>query len=713
MRKHRFGLMLASLGRWTRTKLNMTDFTFAKGSSFPLGASFTPEGVNFAVYSFHAEAITLCLYDPKSPETEMGRFNLQRDDADIWSGLVIGLKPGALYGFRASGPWEKKNGLLFNSNKLLLDPYTKAVQGEPNWHPLMEGMTEEGTPEMQDNGTMALKSVVIDDTFNWEGDTPLYTPWEDVVVYEAHVQGLTKTNPAVPENLRGTYAGLAHDATTSYLRDLGVTAVQLLPVHTHLDDGFLIEKGLTNYWGYNTLSFFAPHAEYAAAKGSQAQIDEFKGMVKALHRAGIEVILDVVYNHTAEGNERGPFLNLRGLDNTSYYMPSIDKDGWHYMNYTGCGNTVNAASPAALRLIMDSLRYWAEVMHVDGFRFDLAATLGRNGPDFNQECAFFQAVAQDPVLCRLKFIAEPWDLGPNGYQVGGFPKPWRELNGRYRDTVRSFWCGYKDMTAEFAKRLCGSQDIFGPALRPPVASLNFVTSHDGFTLRDLWSYNRKHNEANGEGNRDGDDNNHSWNSGKEGPTQDPLIAAMRRRLTRSTLATMFLSLGVPFLLAGDERWRTQGGNNNGYCQDNEISWLDWSADPEAESMLNFTKSLTSFRRSQSIIRKHRYFSGEINPATGQPDISWLNFEGKELDHEEWHHPETRFFVAKMEANNGPLLILFNSSDSDTEFPLPEGSWKRVFDTALEPAFADPKDPAETGLHYVSLPRTVACLMRLA
>ncbi len=689
----------------------MTDLTSTKGSSFPLGASLTPAGVNFAVYSFHAVSVTLCLYDVTDPAHETQQFSMVRDDNDVWSCLVVGLGAGALYGFRASGPWEKKNGLFFNSNKLLLDPYAKAVQGVPNWHPLMQGMTPEGLLDTQDNGAAALKSVVISDAFDWEGDATLGTAWEDLIIYEAHVQGLTKTNPAVPQELRGTYAGLAHEATTGYLRDLGVTSVQLLPVHTHLDDGFLLEKGLTNYWGYNTMGFFAPHAEYAAAQGAQAQIDEFKGMVKALHRAGIEVILDVVYNHTAEGDERGPFLNLRGLDNPSYYMPSMDKDGWHYMNYTGCGNTVNPASPAALRLIMDSLRYWAEVMHVDGFRFDLAATLGRNGSDFNQECAFFQAVSQDPVLNRLKFIAEPWDLGPNGYQIGGFPKPWRELNGRYRDTVRSFWCGYKDMTAEFAKRLCGSQDIYGPASRPPVASLNFITSHDGFTLRDLWSYNQKHNEANGEGNRDGDDNNHSWNSGREGATKDPLIAAMRRRLTRSTLSTMFLSLGVPFLLAGDERWRTQGGNNNGYCQDNEISWLDWNSDPDTDSMLDFTRSLIRFRRSQSVIHKHRHFTGEINPTTGQPDISWFNFEGLPLDHEEWHHPETRFFVARMEANDGPLLILFNSSDSDITFPLPEGSWKRVMDTALEPAFADSGAPAESALHYVSLPRTVACLMR--
>jgi glycogen operon protein len=447
-----------------------------------------------------------------------------------------------------------------------------------------------------------------------------------------------------------------------------------------LDDGFLLGRGLTNFWGYNTIGFFAPHSEYAAAHGGQAMVEEFKTMVRKFHRAGIEVILDVVYNHTAEGDENGPMIFLRGLDNAGYYMLNADV---RVVNYTGTGNTLNAASPPALRLVMDSLRYWVEVMHVDGFRFDLAATLGRRGDQFDYFAPFFQAVAQDPVLRNVKLIAEPWDIGPNGYQVGGFPKPWRELNGRYRDRVRRFWRGDSGAAASFAKRLCGSQEIFSPSGRSPLSSVNFVISHDGFTLRDLWTYNEKHNEANGEENRDGDNNNHGWNGGVEGETDDEEINATRRKLARACLATMFCSLGVPFLCAGDERWRTQAGNNNAYCQDNEVSWLDWAKDDVTERMADFVADLIRFRLETPVLRRATHFNGRPDPLTGKQDVAWLDMDGTPLSHERWHDPQRRAFSAILD---GTLLLLFNTSDEKVEFLLPPGKWLPVFDTAQEPSF---------------------------
>ncbi|NBO46783.1 MAG: glycogen debranching enzyme GlgX, partial [Actinobacteria bacterium] len=562
--------------------------------STALGASPSADGVHFAVHAPYATGVYVALYDPALPERETERLPMQRDENGVWHAFAAGLLPGALYGFRASGPWNPVGGHWFNEHKLLLDPYAKATVGEPSWRAEMQGATALAAPDTQDSGPVMLKAVVIDDAFDWAGDVPPSTSWDDTLIYELHVKGFTIRHPALPESSRGTYAGLAHPAVVGELTALGVTAVQLLPVHQHLDDGFLALRGLGNYWGYNTMGFFAPHHSYAQAREPQAQVDEFKTMVRELHRAGIEIILDVVYNHTAEGDEKGPLLNLRGLDNAGYYLLGQDA---HTVNYTGCGNTVNAASPIALRLIMDSMRYWVEQMHVDGFRFDLGATLGRRGEVFDAAAPFFQAVAQDPVLRKIKLIAEPWDTGPNGYQVGGFPKPWHELNGRYRDKVRRYWAGDATATAAFAKRLCGSQDIFAPSGRSPLSSINLLTSHDGFTLRDLWSYNHKHNEQNGEQNRDGDDNNHSWNCGIEGETPDVAVNALRRRLARSALATLFCSLGVPFLTMGDERWRTQGGNNNAYCQDNEVSWLDWAPADESTAMRSFVTQLLRFRRA--------------------------------------------------------------------------------------------------------------------
>jgi isoamylase len=667
-----------------------------------LGATPTGEGVHFAVHAPQAESVHVCLYEASSPGREASRLPMERDENGVWRVLARKGKEGMLYGFRAQGPWNPNQGLWFNDAKLLLDPYAKAISGTPAGMPEMQGMTGNGSPDGRDNGASMLKSVVIRDDFDWEDDAPPRTPWEESLVYEMHVRGFTKLHPKVPRELQGTYAGLAHPAAIAELRELGVTAVQLLPVHQHLDDAFLVQKGRINYWGYNTIGFFAPHSTLAAATMPQAQVNEFKTMVRELHRAGLEVILDVVYNHTAEGDERGPLLFLRGLDNEGYYLLNQQE---RVVNYTGTGNTLNVASPIALRLVMDSLRYWVEEMHVDGFRFDLAATMGRRNEMFDQDAPFFQAVAQDPVLRNVKMIAEPWDIGPNGYQVGGFPRPWRELNGRYRDKVRRFWNGDASATAAFAKRLCGSQDIYGPGRRPPLASLNMLTSHDGFTLRDLWSHNEKHNEANGENNRDGDDNNHSWNCGIEGETDDAKINGLRRRMARSCLATMFCSLGVPFLTMGDERWRTQGGNNNAYCQDNETSWVNWTETKDSKAMLKFVKQLVVFRQSRPELRRKAYFNGKVNKETGRADVTWHDAQGEPMTHEKWHSPDCTYFAAIVDGAP-PLLFLFSGCPADTKCKLPLGTWRTVFDTAAEPAF-----PAagETATGSVTIPaRTVLC-----
>ncbi len=673
------------------------------------------DGVSFAVYSRLAHAVDLCLFDAADSSRETARVRLEQGDDDVWRGYVSGIKAGAFYGFRAHGPWSPEKGLWFNPRKLLLDPYAKAISGDHQWHPLMQNIGANGAADFRDNGRHALKSVVISDEFDWEGDALLHTSWADTVIYEMHVRGYTMKHPGVPKKLRGTYAGLAESSVLEYLKGIGISAVQLLPVHQHLDDGFLIKRGLTNFWGYNTIGFFAPHSEYAAAHDAQSQVIEFKKMVRALHGAGIEVILDVVYNHTAEGDENGPSIFLRGLDNTTYYLTNGDA---RTLNYTGCGNTVNAASPPCLRLIMDSLRYWVLEMHVDGFRFDLAATLGRRGEQFDYAAPFFQAVAQDPVLSRVKMIAEPWDMGPNGYQVGAFPKPWRELNGRYRDDARLFWCGSPWATADLAKRFCGSDDIFGPAGRSPLTSLNFLTSHDGFTLRDVLSYHDKHNEANGEDNRDGDNQNHSWNCGVEGETKDDAVLALRRKIARSMLATLFCSLGVPFLNAGDERWRTQGGNNNAYCQDNEISWIDWSESAESRAFQSFVARLVLFRKAHPVLRRALHFDGRIDSVTGKADISWFDAVGEPMSHETWHTPDTAFFAALIneagrgETMNGQksLLFLSNTSPQVISFPLPEGNWLLAFDTSREISFVDKVSSMNVDESFECDARSVACLV---
>lgn len=677
------------------------------------GVTLSPEGATFCVFSRHATVVDLCLYDPAKPSVETARVRMRRGECDLWTAQVPGVRPGQLYGYRAHGPWMPDRALRFNANKLLLDPYALAIVGQPDGRTSMLGHKGPSVfPGAHDNGSEALKSAVVDTAFDWQGDRSPRLPWQETVLYELHVKGFTQKHPEVPKNLRGTYAGLGHPAVIAYLKDLGVTSLQLLPVHQHLDDQFLLEKGLTNYWGYNTIGFFAPHNEYASTPDPQGQVREFKEMVRALHAAGLEVILDVVYNHTAEGDERGPTLMFRGLDDRLFYRHTFDEHGANYINITGCGNAVDSATPPALRLILDSLRYWVTEMHVDGFRFDLAVTVARDQHDnFDANGQFLAAVAQDPVLSQVKLIAEPWDIfRMDSYQVGGFPEPWRELNGKYRDAVRKFWAGDEGSTAEFAKRLCGSQDVFGWNQRPALSSINFLTSHDGFTLLDLVSYASKHNEANGEQNRDGDNANHSVSCGVEGPTKDAGVLKLRARLRRSLLATLMTSIGVPFLNAGDERGRTQKGNNNAYCQDNDLSWMDWAFCDE--EMLDFTKQMIALRKRQSSLRRTQYFDGMVNPATGLADVTWLEGDASLLCHEEWHDPKRAFFGALLDGAPS-LLLLFNRGELPQNFLLPgsgETVWSVVFDTSLVPGFVEPDSRLiEGGVSFHIKASTLVCL----
>ena len=676
------------------------------GRQFPLGATPSPAGTNFAVWSRHATAIDVCLYHPSAPDCEYARVRLQRGEMDVWHILVEGLPAGMLYGYRAHGPHLPANGLRFNANKLLLDPYAKAVAGLPNGTNDMLGRDGPDTGNgMLDNGATALKAAVIDDAFDWEGDEPLHLPWAGTVIYEMHVKGFTKLHPEVPESRRGTYAGLAEPVVADYLKSMGVTAVQLLPVHQHLDDGWLLGNGLTNYWGYNTAGFFAAHNTYAAAQTPQEQVNEFKMMVKAFHRAGLEVIVDVVYNHTAEGDENGPTLMLRGLDNISYYAHHSTETGLYYLNYTGCGNTVASFEPPALKLILDSLRYWVEVMHVDGFRFDLGVTVGRDRDGFRGDSVFFMALRQDPVLANVKLIAEPWDLGPDGYRVGGFPEPWRELNGKFRDAVRRFWRGDGNVVPEFAKRLCGSDDLYG--WKSPLATVNMLTSHDGFTLRDLSTYTQKHNEANGEDNRDGDNDNHSVNHGVEGESQDARINVLRERHRRNMMATMFFSQGIPFITAGDERARTQKGNNNAYCQDNALSWIDWTPTAVSERFLCFVRQLADLRKQHPVLRRNWFFDGQKNPVTGHRDIIWLSEGGRIMSRAEWYQPRRTLLGAMMHDHDTALLLLFNNDANASNFTVPAGTWQTLLDTTSHDGFVNAPPLAST--MYCVGAHSVVCL----
>lgn len=678
-----------------------------------LGATVVDGGIEFSVFSIHATSMDLCLFDEANPDEEILRVRMTRDQNDIWHAFVPHLGAGTLYGYRANGPWSPQHGHFFNPRKLLLDPYAKAIHGGTDWHHKLENFEPDyHSISLRDSSLEQLRGVVMDELKSVCRTTlPYARPWEETVIYEMHVKGFSKLNEQLPEALRGTYAGLAHPENIRYLKELGVTTLQLMPVHLHLDDGFLLQKGLTNYWGYNTLSFFVPHSDYALDPSPMGQVEEFRAMVETLHKAGLEVILDVVYNHTSEGGVMGLTQSFRGLDNAAYYLLN---DDCAHMNYTGCGNTMNLGSPPVLKMVLDSLRYWVEKMGVDGFRFDLGVTMGRTGELFVPGGPFFMAVQQDPILQNVKMIAEPWDLGPNGYQVGGFPRPWRELNGRFRDDVRRFWCGDPHVLADFAKRFCGSQDIYDGMRRGPLASVNFLTSHDGFTLRDLWTYHEKRNEANGEDNRDGDNQNHSWNAGVEGESEDPEILRMRLKLTRAALTTMFLSQGVPFLTAGDEFWRTQHGNNNAYCQDNELSWMSWERDEVAEKLLQYVKELIQLRQENLLWPKSKFLDGQWDPLSETRDVEWFDADGTEMCSETWHESELRFVAAlgsqrskmnALEPKTGRWWLLFNGSDVDCEYPL-KGDWEVLVDSAQ--GLIQSKTVVSGA--YLCEARSVACLV---
>jgi isoamylase len=660
------------------------------GKPTPLGATPDAGGTLFAVYARHADAVDLCLYDPADPGRELRRVRLTEHTGHVWHGYLPGVMPGALYGYRAHGPYEPELGHRYNPAKLLVDPYARAVSGETNFSGPLTGF-QAGHPDQdlsldeQDDAAWVPRSVVVADGYDWEDDLPPRTPWHRSVVYEAHVKGFTKRHPDVPPELRGTYAGLASPPVLRHLTSLGVTAIELLPVHEYVDDAFLQARRLKNYWGYSTLGFFAPEQRYASRGTRGEQVTEFQDMVKALHRAGIEVILDVVYNHTAEGNHLGPTLSLRGLDNSSYYRLS-EEDPRHYVDFTGCGNSLDLTHPQTLKLVMDSLRYWVTEMHVDGFRFDLAVTLARDPSQFDWASRFLCAVHQDPVLEKVKLIAEPWDIGPGSYQVGAFPVLWSEWNGKYRDAVRRFWLGHPNLD-EMGYRLTGSADLYEPAGRKIYASVNFLTAHDGFTLRDLVSYDRKHNEANGEQNRDGTDDNASWNHGAEGETADPEILALRDRQVRNLLATLFVSQGVPMLLAGDELGRTQRGNNNAYCQDNELAWMDWDLGPRERALLAFTQRLVRLRQSEPVLQRLTFFRGDYLWDSSLKDLAWFRADGAEMTAADWgrHTASPVGFLLGGDTIETPnergqrivgdtLLVLMNPCPDPVLFRLPAVTW---------------------------------------
>jgi glycogen operon protein len=650
------------------------------GHPWPLGAHWDGHGVNFAVFSAHAQHVELCLYDATGTR-ELRRITLPEHTQDVWHGYLPDAGPGLVYGLRAHGPWRPERGHRFNPSKLLLDPYAREIVGRFEWRDEHHGadLRHPAHMDMSDNGALALKARVVDDRHDWAGDRHLYTPLAETVLYELHVKGFTKQMDGVPEALRGTYAGLASDAAIAHLRGLGVTAVELLPVHYHIDEKRLVAMGLVNYWGYNTLGFFCPDPRLASGADGLSARDEFRAMVARLHANGIEVILDVVYNHTAEGDEQGPTLAFRGLDNVSYYRLPPHARG-HYENHTGCGNTLDLRHPRVLQMVLDSLRFWAGEMHVDGFRFDLATVLGRGDHGFDRHAPFFTALAQDPLLSRLKMVAEPWDVAPGGYQVGGFPSGWLEWNDRLRDTMRAFWLEGQGTRGDFALRLCASSDLFQPRGRAPAESVNYAVSHDGFNLLDLVSYAEKHNEANGEHNRDGHGHNHNVNCGVEGPSDDPEVTALRGRLRRALLASTLLSQGTPMLAAGDEFGHTQQGNNNPYCQDNPISWLDWSR-IDAE-LLAFTTRLLALRR-QALPLAGRWYEGATD-SLGLHDLAWIRTDGSELHGEEWRAPNGRVFgclIGRPGRAKAPLMMLINGDAQDAAFTLPGGVWEVVLDSS--------------------------------
>lgn len=657
------------------------------GKPHPLGATWDGQGTNFALFSENASKVELCLFNAVDDADESDCYVLEEQTAHVWHGYLPGIRPGQVYGYRVHGTYAPDEGHRFNPNKLLIDPYAKAIDGTVDWDQPVYGYTlgdlaADLSFNDVDNAGAVPKAVVADTFFDWENDRAPRIAWHDSIIYEVHVKGFTALHPEIPEELRGTYAGLGHPVAIDYLKQLGITAVELLPIHAFLDDDFLVQKGLRNYWGYNTIGYFAPEARYASRTGQGQQVAEFKAMVRALHAAGIEVILDVVYNHTAEGNHLGPTLSFRGIDNTAYYrlMPEAER---FYMDFTGTGNTMNVRHPQVLQLIMDSLRYWVLEMHVDGFRFDLAAALARELFEVDRLSAFFDIIHQDPVLSQVKLIAEPWDIGEGGYQVGNFPVLWTEWNGMFRDTARAFWRGDDRSVAELGYRLTGSSDLYQSDGRRPYASVNFITAHDGFTLADLVAYERKHNEANGEESRDGSDDNLSANYGAEGPTDDPEILRVRARQQRNLIATLLLSQGVPMICGGDELGRTQNGNNNAYGQDNPISWYNWDLTPENQSLLNFTRSMVALRQSHPVLRRRKFFQGRKIHGSDVKDLTWYGPDGTEMTDHEWDDATIQALGLRLAGDalnekdeygnvvtGDTLLIILNGDVQPLEFPLP-------------------------------------------
>jgi len=671
------------------------------GRAYPLGATWDGAGVNFALFSENATGVELCIYDHEDGNQEVKRIRITEQTDQVWHVYLPEARPGLRYGYRVYGPYDPHKGHRFNPSKLLFDPYAKAIDGAIAWNDALYGYqkrnnAEDLSSDDRDSAKYIPKCVVVDPAFSWGGDSHPETPWHKTLIYELHVKGFTALHPDVPPEMRGTFAGLSAPAVIDYFHSLGITAVELMPVQQFVNDHYLEQKGLKNYWGYNSIGYFAPHAPYSSTGTYGQQVDEFKTMVKTLHREGIEVILDVVYNHTAEGNHLGPTLSFRGIDNLSYYKLTTE-DHRFYMDYTGCGNSPNMLHERVLQLIMDSLRYWVTEMHVDGFRFDLASTLARELNDVNRLGTFFDVIHQDPVISKAKLIAEPWDLGPGGYQVGNFPVLWAEWNGKYRDTIRRFWKGDKGQVADLAYRLVGSSDLYKTGGRRPYASINFITAHDGFTLNDLVSYNAKHNEANKEENRDGTDDNLSWNFGVEGPTGNPEIIESREKQKRNFLATLLFAQGVPMLLSGDEFGRTQNGNNNPYCQDNELSWINWEIDDRQKILLEYTRFLIRFFKSHPILQRRQFFAGRNTKSSKVKDLTWLHPGGREMNEEDWKNQEYHYLGLRLagdaieEVNehgeriwDDTLLILLNADDRSISFllpPCPLGEmWELVLDT---------------------------------
>ncbi|HKL48974.1 MAG TPA: glycogen debranching protein GlgX [Desulfuromonadales bacterium] len=670
------------------------------GLPYPLGATYDGSGTNFSLFSEIAEGVELCLFN----EGQETRIELPEVTGYCWHGYLPRIEPGQLYGFRVHGPWNPEKGHRCNPAKLLIDPYCKAIEGQIQWDEAVFPYPMDGDPDMpddRDSAPFVPRCVVHQPHFDWSGDRRLQLPWHETIIYETHVKGFTARHPDIPEEIRGTYSALAHPVAVEYLKTLGITAVELMPVHQFVHDNHLVEKGLKNYWGYNSIAYLAPHNEYAADKRPGGAVSEFKQMVNSLHQAGIEVILDVVYNHTAEGNHLGPMLSFKGIDNAYYYRTMSD-DPRHYLDYTGTGNSLHMRNPHVLQLLMDSLRYWVLDMHVDGFRFDLASTLARELHDVDKLSAFFDLIQQDPVISQVKLIAEPWDVGEGGYQVGNFPPVWSEWNGRYRDCVRDFWPGRDETLGEFAARFTGSSDLYENTSRLPFASINFATAHDGFTLRDLVSYDQKHNEANGEGGADGTDDNRSWNCGTEGPTDDPDILALRARQQRNFLATLILSQGVPMLLGGDEIGRTQQGNNNAYCQDNEVSWYDW--EHIDEDLLEFCRRLLDFRNNHPVFRRRRWFQGREIHGAEVVDIAWFTPGGEQMDEKNWGESYARslgvFLNGDAIPNPNPkgdpvsdndFYIVFNAYHESIDFTLPDKYWGIAWVKELDTTTGWPED----------------------